>query len=43
MHQNNSVIEVNKGLQEEAERIKVNTLDIIRTIHQVDMGQRDMH
>jgi signal transduction histidine kinase len=40
MYKNNQVIEVNKGLQEEAERIKVNTLDIIRTIHQVDMGAR---
>lgn len=40
MYQNNKVIEYNKTLQEEAERIKVNTLDVIRTIHQVDMGLR---
>ncbi|RAV99233.1 sensor histidine kinase [Pseudochryseolinea flava] len=40
MYQNNKVIEYNKAQQEEAERIKVNTLDIIRTIHQLDMGLR---
>jgi signal transduction histidine kinase len=37
---NSKVIEENKNLQDEAEKIKVNTLDIIRTIHQVDMGMR---
>jgi signal transduction histidine kinase len=37
---NSKVIEYNKSLQEEAERVKVNTLDIIRTVHQLDMGLR---
>lgn len=37
---NNRVIAYNKQLQEEAEKTKVNTLDIIRTIHQMDMGLR---
>lgn len=39
-YKNSRVIELNKQLQEEAEKIKVNTLDIIRTIHQIDMGLR---
>lgn len=37
---NSETIEYNKNLQEQAEKIKVNTLDIIRTIHQIDMGLR---
>ncbi|MEJ1241431.1 ATP-binding protein [Chryseolinea sp. T2] len=37
---NSEIIEYNKNLQAEAEKIKVNTLDIIRTIHQMDMGLR---
>ncbi|MEJ1241998.1 ATP-binding protein [Chryseolinea sp. T2] len=40
IYRNSRVIELNKQLQEEAEKIKVNTLDIIRTIHQIDMGLR---
>lgn len=40
IYRNSRVIEYNKQLQEEAEKIKVNTLDIIRTIHQIDMGLR---
>ena len=40
IYQNSRVIEYNKGLQDEAEKIKVNTLDIIRSIHQMDMGLR---
>jgi signal transduction histidine kinase len=34
------VIEANKLEQEQAEKIKVNTVDIIRTLHQIDMGLR---
>ena len=40
IYRNSQVIEYNKQLQEEAEKIKVNTIDIIRTIHQIDMGLR---
>ena len=40
IYRNAEVIEYNKNLQEETEKIKVNTLDIIRTIHQMDMGLR---
>ena len=40
IYRNSRVIEINKQLQEEAEKTKVNTLDIIRTIHQIDMGLR---
>jgi signal transduction histidine kinase len=40
IYRNSRVIELNKQLQEEAEKTKVNTLDIIRTIHQIDMGLR---
>jgi len=37
---NSQVIERNKQLQEQAERVKVNTREIVRRIHQVDMGVR---
>lgn len=40
INQNNKNIEKNKRLLEEAEKVKVNTLDIIRNIHQLDMGLR---
>lgn len=40
IYRNSRVIEYNKQLQEEAEKTKVNTLDIIRTVHQIDMGLR---
>ncbi len=40
INQNNRDIEYNKKLVEEAEKVKVNTLDIIRNIHQLDMGLR---
>jgi signal transduction histidine kinase len=40
IYQNSNVIEYNKRLQDETEKIKVNTLDIIRTLHQIDMGLR---
>lgn len=40
IYRNSKVIEYNKELQEEAEKIKLNTIDIIRTIHQIDMGLR---
>jgi signal transduction histidine kinase len=40
IYRNSRVIEINKQLQEEAEKTKVNTIDIIRTIHQIDMGLR---
>jgi len=40
IYQNSLVIEYNKSLQEETEKIKVNTVDIIRGIHQADMGLR---
>ncbi|HEY3403148.1 MAG TPA: ATP-binding protein [Ohtaekwangia sp.] len=37
---NSKVIERNKQLQEQTEKIKVNVLDMIRRIHQVDLGVR---
>lgn len=37
---NSQVIEHNKKLQEEAEQIKVNTLDVIRNLHLLDLGLR---
>ncbi len=37
---NNEKVEYNKKMGENAEKIKVNTLDIIRSIHQFDMGLR---
>ncbi|MBL7859431.1 MAG: hypothetical protein JNM57_17190 [Cyclobacteriaceae bacterium] len=40
IYKNNQVIERNKQLQEEAERVKVNTLDIIRNLHLLDLGIR---
>src|SRR5690349_1441490 len=40
LYKNSQVIEYNKELQEQAERLKVNTLDIVRNLHQVDMGIR---
>lgn len=40
LYENSRVIERNRAIQAEAERIKVNTLDIVRNLHQVDMGLR---
>lgn len=40
IYRNSQVIEYNKQLQEEAEKVKVNTIDVIRTLHQIDMGLR---
>jgi CHASE3 domain sensor protein len=40
IYQNSFVIEQNRMLQVEAESIKVNTLDISRNLHLVDMGAR---
>ncbi len=40
IYQNSLVIEQNRLLQEKAEAIKVNTLDISRNLHLVDMGAR---
>ena len=37
---NSQVIEHNKKLQEEAAQIKVNTLDVIRNLHLLDLGLR---
>ncbi len=39
-YENSKVIERNKQLQEEAERVKVGTLDIIRDLHLLDIGLR---
>ena len=40
MYLNNQAIEHNKSQQEEAERIKVNTIDILRNLHYLDMISR---
>lgn len=40
IYRNNEVISDSKLQQEQAERAKVNTLDIVRNLHQVDMGIR---
>jgi len=37
---NNQVIEHNEQLQDQAEKVKVNIREVIRRIHQVDMGVR---
>jgi signal transduction histidine kinase len=39
-YQNSKIIEENRQLQTEAEKIKVSTLDIIRTLHLLDLGIR---
>lgn len=39
-YRNSAVIEENIRLRRQAEQIKVNTLDIIRTLHQLDIGIR---
>ena len=39
-YKNSLVIDENVRIQKEAERIKVNTLDIIRTLHSLDLGIR---
>lgn len=39
-YKNSLVIDENVRIQKEAERIKVNTLDIIRTLHLLDLGIR---
>lgn len=40
IYQNSLIIEHNKNLQEEAERIKVNTIDLNRNLHLLDLGIR---
>lgn len=40
IYKNNTVIQRQKAIQEEAEKIKVSTLDIIRNIHLLDLGLR---
>ena len=40
MYRNSNVIEANRVLSAEAERAKVNTVDIIRNIHLLDLGLR---
>ncbi len=40
IYRNSLIIEQNVWLQKEAEQIKINTLDIVRTLHQIDMGVR---
>ncbi len=40
IYRNSGIIEQNIRLQKEAEQIKINTLDIVRTLHQIDMGVR---
>jgi len=39
---NNDVIEYNKRLTEETEKVKLNTLDIVRNGHQLDMSLRGL-
>ena len=39
-YENSIVIDENVRIQKQAERIKVNTLDIIRTLHSLDLGIR---
>lgn len=40
IYRNNQVISINKQLQEDAERIKVNTVDVIRSLHLLDLAIR---
>jgi signal transduction histidine kinase len=40
IYQNSKIIDENRQLQTEAEKIKVSTLDIIRTLHLLDLGIR---
>jgi len=40
IHQNNNTLEKNRQLQIETEKVKINTLDIIRTLHLLDIGIR---
>jgi len=40
IYRNSLIIEHNKNLQEEAERIKVNTIDLSRNLHLLDLGIR---
>lgn len=40
MHRNNKVLQRSIEIQQEAEAIKVNTLDIIRNVHLLDLGIR---
>jgi len=40
MYRNNLVITFNKQQQEEAEKIKVNTVDVIRSLHLLDLAVR---
>ncbi len=40
IYENSRVISYNVGMQKETEQVKLNTLDIIRNLHQVDMGLR---
>jgi signal transduction histidine kinase len=40
IYRNNGVIEFNKKRQAEAERIKVNTVDVIRSLHLLDLSVR---
>ena len=39
-YRNSQVIEENIIIRQQAEQVKVNTLDIIRTLHQLDIGIR---
>ncbi|HEY0744157.1 MAG TPA: ATP-binding protein [Chryseosolibacter sp.] len=40
MHRNNKVLQRSIEIQQEAEAVKVNTLDIIRNVHLLDLGIR---
>ena len=40
IYRNNLVIAFNKQQQEEAEKIKVNTADVIRSLHLLDLAVR---
>jgi len=40
IHRNNRVIELNKERQAEAEMVKVNTVDVIRSLHLLDLSVR---
>ena len=40
IYRNNQVISINKKQQEDAERIKVNTVDVIRSLHLLDLAIR---
>jgi signal transduction histidine kinase len=39
-YRNSEIIEENLALRRQAQQVKVNTLDIIRTLHQLDIGLR---